>query len=144
MVPALAADSLPLPRFASLRSAEVNLRTGPGVQYPIDWRFVRQALPVEIIAEFESWREIRDSQGTRGWVHQSMLSGKRTALVQGQVRVIRRRPEPDAPVIAQLEPGVIGQLMECQVEWCRIDVGGLRGWLSRSDFFGTYPQEALK
>ncbi|HKH69397.1 MAG TPA: SH3 domain-containing protein, partial [Reyranella sp.] len=66
-------SGLPIPRFASLRSDEVNVRTGPGPRYPIDWVFKRKAMPVEIVAEFENWRKIRDWQGASGWVHQSLL-----------------------------------------------------------------------
>jgi SH3-like domain-containing protein len=81
-----------LPRFVSLRASEVNLRTGPGIRYPIEWVFKRRDLPVEVVDEFESWRRIRDWEGTLGWVHQSMLRGRRTALVTGEPRVLRRAP----------------------------------------------------
>src|SRR5277367_600855 len=79
-------SGLPLPRFVSLRSDEVNLRSGPGVRYPIDWIYTRRDLPVEVIAEFEAWRKIRDCQGAEGWVHQSFLWAHRTMVVMGQQR----------------------------------------------------------
>ncbi len=87
---------LPLPRFVSLRAREVNLRIGPGVQYPVDWVYLRQNLPVEIVAEYGTWRKIRDWQGTQGWVHQSMVSGTRTFIVTGQERTIRRKGDAKA------------------------------------------------
>ena len=65
---------LPVPRFVTLRADEVNLRTGPGEQYPIEWIYVRAGLPVEIIAEFGNWRRIRDFEGIEGWVFHSLLS----------------------------------------------------------------------
>src|SRR5437660_12925684 len=71
----------PLPRFASLRSDEVNVRTGPGTRYPVDWVFKRKGMPVEIVAEYENWRKIRDWQGASGWVHQSLLTGKRGFII---------------------------------------------------------------
>src|SRR5919204_606278 len=74
-------SGLPLPRFASLRSDEVNVRTGPGTRYPVDWVFKRKGMPVEIVAEFENWRKIRDWQGASGWVHQSLLTGKRSFII---------------------------------------------------------------
>ena len=74
-------SGLPLPRFVSLRADEVNMRTGPGVQYPVEWVYKRQGLPAEIIAEFGTWRKVRDWQGTQGWIHQSMLSGKRNFII---------------------------------------------------------------
>lgn len=136
-----AESSLPVPRFVSLRSDEVNVRTGPGVRYPIDWVFVRKTMPVEVLAEFDTWRKIRDVEGTEGWVHQTMLSGRRTALVTGEIRELRRRNDPSAPAIAKLEPGVIANLLECKDVWCRLEVGGQKGWLQRSEFWGALPAE---
>lgn len=136
--------NLPLPRFVSLRSAEVNLRTGPGTTYPIEWVYVRRGLPVEVIAEFDIWRKIRDWQGTVGWVHQSMLDGRRTALVVGEDRLLRGEPGPAAVPVARLAPGVIGELLECAGAWCRIDAANHRGWLPRDEFWGVDPQEVLE
>lgn len=134
---------LPIPRFVSLRSAEVNLRTGPGTNYPIEWVYVRRDFPVEVVAEFDIWRKIRDWQGTVGWVHQSMLDGRRTALVVGEDRLLRSDSSRDAAPVARLAPGVIGKLLECAGDWCQIDAGGYRGWLPRDEFWGVGPQEAL-
>ena len=53
-------SGLPLPRFVSLRSAEVNMRAGPSVRYPVEWVYRRAGLPVEVIAEFDTWRKVRD------------------------------------------------------------------------------------
>ena len=132
---------LPLPRFVSLRSGEVNLRTGPGVRYPIDWVYRRRGLPVEIIDEFDTWRRIRDWQGTVGWVHQSMLQGKRTILINGAERTLRKDPRSDAPGLAIAKPGVLGDLKTCQGDWCQVTVQGFSGWMRREDFYGIYPQE---
>ncbi len=133
-----------LPRYVSLRSDEVNLRTGPGARYPVDWVFKRKNLPVEVLAEFEHWRKIRDVDGTEGWVHQSMLSSRRYAVVVGETRALRRQAEPTAPSVARVERGVLGQIVECQDRWCRLDVGGFKGWLLRSEIWGVYPNETLK
>lgn len=137
-------EPLPVPRYVSLRSEEVNVRTGPGVRYPVEWVFRRRHLPVEVLTEFEHWRKIRDVEGTEGWVHQSMLSGRRYALITGEMRTLRRRPEAGAPAAAQLEPGVIGQILECQDQWCRIEAAGIKGWLRRAEFWGVYPNEAVR
>lgn len=137
-------DPLPIPRYVSLKSDEVNVRTGPGVQYPIEWVFTRRHMPVEVIEQYEYWRKIRDVEGTTGWVHNSMISGKRYALVTGDVRSLRRKPELTAPDAAHLEAGVIGQILECEGAFCRIEAGGIKGWLARSEFWGVYPNEAVK
>jgi SH3-like domain-containing protein len=136
--------NLPLPRFASLRGAQVNARTGPGVRYPIDWVFQRRNLPVEITAEFENWRKIRDDQGTEGWVHRQMLSGKRSVIVIGTVQTLRRQADSAAPAVARLAPGVVAPVMECNGEWCRVEASGFRGWLPRAGTWGTKPGERIK
>jgi len=135
---------LPLPRFVSLRAEEVNLRTGPGTRYPIDWVYRRRGLPVEIIDEFDTWRRIRDWQGTEGWVHQSMVQGQRGLLVTGKRHTLRRRPEAAAPGVALVEAGVVGVLERCEAEWCEVTLGSYSGWLERDAFYGLYPGEKLR
>ncbi len=137
--------ALPLPRYVSLRSNAVNLHVGPGKNYPIDWCYVRQNLPVEIIAEFDTWRQIRDWQGAEGWVHKSLLSGKRTVWVLHKVRPLRKGPDEKAKVIAQLQPGVVAKAVECQGNWCKIEVkyknSVYKGWIKRRCLWGIYPNE---
>ena len=135
---------LPLPRFASLRADEVNVRTGPGPRYPVEWVFVRRNMPVEIIAEFDTWRRIRDWQGTEGWAHKSMLSGSRTVMMQGEVRTLRREPTEDSPAVARAEAGVVGGLEACENGWCQVEINGFEGWLKLNEFWGVYPDERIK
>jgi SH3-like domain-containing protein len=148
-LPALAGSvgtetGLPIPRYVTLRAKEVNVRAGPGVRYPIEWVYQRPNLPVEVVAEFDTWRKIRDPDGVEGWVHQQMLSGRRTVVVIGGERMLRRNPEPAAPAVARLEPGVIGWLDGCKRDWCEIEVTGLDGWIQRSHIWGVRADEALK
>jgi len=146
--PAVAAPEgtgLPLPRFVSLRANEVNLRTGPGVQYPVDWVFRKQLLPVEIIAEYKTWRKIRDWQGDQGWVHQSMVAGKRTIVVSGAVRSLRSKASAKSLPVARVEAGVVGRLLACPAEggWCKVEIDGFKGWLRRVEFWGIHRGEVL-
>ena len=136
---------LPIPRFVSLRPSEVNLRTGPGLRYPIEWVYKRAGMPVEVIGEFETWRQIRDWEGTTGWVHEVMLQGRRTARITGgDARLLRREPSAGAPPVAMLQPGVIAALEACRDGWCRLAVDGHAGWLPRGHFFGAYPGETIE
>lgn len=139
-------SGLPLPRFVSLRATEVNLRSGPGVQYPVEWVYRRQGLPVEVIAEYRTWRKIRDWEGTQGWVHQSLLAGRRTVVVVGGVRELHAKPDPASGAIARVEPGVIAYLLNCPegIAWCRVEAGGYEGWLRRVDFWGTLRDEVTE
>jgi SH3-like domain-containing protein len=136
--------SLPLPRFASMRKGEAYVRVGPGTRFPIDWVFTRKDMPVEILAENDVWRQIRDWEGTVGWVLSSQLAGRRMVIVKGEVGTLRGDPSPTAAPVAHIEPGVIGRLMECPVpgDWCRVEVNDLKGWVRRDEVFGVYPTEA--
>ncbi|HEX3863087.1 MAG TPA: SH3 domain-containing protein [Stellaceae bacterium] len=144
---AVAADEesgLKVPRFVSLRSDKVNLRSGPGSQYPIDWVLVRRDMPVEIIAQFEHWRRVREWDGTVGWVQEHMVAGKRYIVVNsGGVHPIYRQPDPEASIVARAEPGVMARLAECRGAWCRIETDDVSGWMKRTDIWGVYPDEAV-
>jgi len=139
-------SGLPLPRFVSLRASKVNMRSGPGVQYPVEWVYQREHLPMEIIAEYGTWRKVRDWQGTQGWVHQSMLAGKRTFIVTDAVRTIRSRTDRQSQAVARIEPGVIGRVLGCPSEsgWCKVEAAGREGWLRRNEFWGVYRHETLE
>jgi SH3-like domain-containing protein len=132
---------LPVPRFVSLGADRVNLRFGPGREYPISWVLARKGLPVEIIAEFDTWRKVKLHDADEGWIHGSLLSSRRTVLITDTVRELRRTPDDDARAVLRTEPGVIGDLVDCDAAWCRIDIQGRRGWLRRDAFWGTLPGE---
>lgn len=135
---------LPVPRFVTLAPDEVNLRTGPGIRYPIRLILRKQGLPVEVIREFDVWRQVRDRDGDEGWVHKSMLSGRRGVIVIGATQVVLRKPEDGARPVVRLEQGVIANLETCQGEWCEVAVGGYDGWLKREAVWGVYPDEQFK
>ncbi len=134
-------QKLPLPRFVCIKASSANLHVGPGDQYPVEWRYVRAFLPVEIIAEFDHWRQIRDSQGTTGWLHKTLLSSKRFAMIQNKVVNFYADSNLESRVIATLEPGVVGKVLECNTLFCKLDVQGIRGWIKRDFLFGVYPDE---
>jgi SH3-like domain-containing protein len=136
-------SGLPLPRFASLRSDEVNMRTGPGTRYPIEWLLTRPGLPVEIIAEYDVWRRVRDPDGSEGWVHKSGLSGKRTAIITGTARDLHSDKNPASPLVAHLEVGAIGKIEVCAKDWCRLKFDDIKGRLPKTDFWGAYPGESF-
>jgi SH3-like domain-containing protein len=135
----------PLPRFAALRTDDVNLRRGPGTRYPIDWVYKRRDLPVEIEREFEVWRLVTDPDGIKGWVHQATLTGRRSFIVTGAERVLRHDPADTAAPVARLKPGVIGHIRSCEAasDWCQMQVGDYRGYLRREEFWGAMPNEAI-
>jgi SH3-like domain-containing protein len=144
------ASGLPLPRFVSLKSGRVNSRIGPGLNYAVDWMYMKPGLPMEIIQEYDNWRRVRDSDGAEGWINQSLLSGRRTGIVapwqKGKDTQISLMAEPSgsAGAVATLEPGVIGTIKSCNGEWCEMAFDGHTGWVSQSLVWGAYPGEMVK
>lgn len=138
-----ASTGLPLPRFVSLVSGDVNMRVGPGFRYPIKWVYHERGLPVIIEREFDVWRLVLAPDGGRGWMHEATLSGTRTFLVSGRARILRRRPEKNARALAVLQVGVIGRVRRCKAgdDWCSVEVDGRHGYLRRTDFWGAFPGE---
>lgn len=134
-----------LPRFASLRSDEVNMRAGPGARYRINWVYKRRDLPVEIEREFDVWRWVRDPDGTQGWVHQATLMGRRSFIVQKADATLRADASESARAVAILKPGVIGRIRSCPAssDWCDVQTGSYRGYLRRDQFWGLLPGEAI-
>lgn len=141
---ARAETGLPVPRFVSLRAEETNLRAGPGTGYPVEWVLLRRAWPVEIIAEHDTWRRVRDVEGTVGWVHQTMLSGERTIVVTGDVRTLRASPDANARPVLRAGAGVQGELLTCEAAWCRVEIDGTRGWIARDHVYGVLPGETFE
>jgi len=138
--PAMAAG-LKVPRFVSLRFGTVNLRTGPGRQYPIEWVYKRRGLPVEVIRDRDAWRKVRDRWGTVGWIHVSNLTGRRTVLIEAQTVLLRNEPQDAAAAAARAEAGAIAQLRKCGGAWCRISAEGHTGWVRRTTIWGIHEKD---
>jgi SH3-like domain-containing protein len=145
-------SGLRVPRFVSLKSDKVNVRRGPSTDQSIVWVFSRAGLPVEVIAEFENWRRVRDSEGADGWVFHSLLSGRRTVLVspwskgkQSPVSIaLHESPSARSGVVAQLQPGVLGDLVECDGSWCELSVGDYSGYVQQEKLWGVYRDEKVE
>ncbi len=136
--------NLPLPRFVSLKKAKVNVRRGPGLTHRIDWVFQQAGMPLRITAEYEHWRRVEDATGEGGWVQYAMLSGARSVLVKTDMAEFRGAADPALDVTFQAERGVIGRLLECSVDWCRVAVEGNKGWALKSDLWGVEPDELVQ
>lgn len=142
------ASGLPVPRYVSLKSDRVNLREGPSKDHRTVWVFQRAGLPVEITAEFEIWRKVRDSEGAEGWVLHSLLSGRRTALVapwkKGIDLTLYSKASPKSAPVARLQPNVIASVRGCDGAWCHISGDGFDGFIQQSNLWGVYPNEKIE
>jgi SH3-like domain-containing protein len=149
--PPLPADEGPvthlhIPRYVSLKTDDVNMRKGPGTRYPVDWIYKRRELPVKVEREFDIWRLVEDSDGVKGWMQQNTLVGRRSFVITGaDPRTLRAEADSNSAAVAMLKPGVVGRIHSCDAgaAWCQVQVGGYRGWLQRSDFWGTDAGEAV-
>jgi SH3-like domain-containing protein len=141
-------SGLPVPRYVSLKSDHVNVRVGPTKDNEVSWIYTRSSLPVEITAEFENWRRIRDSEGSEGWVYHSLLSGRRTAVVTPKVKdaltPLYDRADMTGSVTAKLEAGVLASVRRCNSGWCRISGSGFDGWIEQQRLWGVYPDEKIE
>lgn len=134
----------PIPRMVSIKATEANVRKGPGVDYPIDWVYRRLDMPVQVIAEFEKWRKIRDWEGDEGWVHFALLSSRRTIIVTAPETTLRRLAAEASPAVARLAQGMVARVEYCDPEWCLVTVQGYDGWVLRTDIWGVEPGETLQ
>jgi SH3-like domain-containing protein len=141
------ATGLPVPRYVSLKSDRVNLREGPSKDHRTNWVFQRAGLPVEITAEFETWRKIRDSEGAEGWVLHSLLSGRRTALIfpsrKAESVELLAKAGNRADAVARLQAGVIATVRTCDGAWCRVSGEGFDGYIEQQNLWGVYPGEKV-
>jgi SH3-like domain-containing protein len=143
-----ASSGLPVPRYVSLKADKVNVRGGPSRDHDVAWVFTRAGIPVEITAESENWRRIRDAEGAEGWVFHSLLSGRRTVLVSPSTKAadfpLYERPDTGTRVIAKLEPRVLGTVRSCDRKWCRIFGAGFDGFIEQHLLWGVYPNEVVQ
>ncbi|MDD3028720.1 MAG: SH3 domain-containing protein [Alphaproteobacteria bacterium] len=134
---------LPLPRFVSLRNGVVNMRTGPGFRYPIKWVYKKRGLPVEVTAEYDIWRRVRDPGGEEGWISKTELTGVRNAFVKEGPQNLFKRADTKTPVVAHLEKGAIGKILSCEPLWCKISFDGVKGFLPKTGFWGAHADETF-
>ncbi len=139
-------SGLPVPRFASIKSDNAFVRTGPSMDYPIKYIFKRESLPIQIIQEFDAWRKVKDPDGETGWVHKLLLSGKRSAMMREPITSVFKNDKGEK-LIAELEKGVIVTLKTCDGTWCEIEFNTIdsvkKGWISQKNIWGIAIGEKL-
>lgn len=140
---------LKVPRFVSLKSDRARMRVGPSTDYPASYVYTSRGLPLEILEEWSNWRQVRDDEGTTGWMHVGLLSGRRTAVVAPWLKTdapLRTRPSSDATVVASMQPGVLVNIGHCSGRWCRVSVmhQSARGYVNQTKLWGVYPNEVVE
>ncbi|MBV8699231.1 SH3 domain-containing protein [Bradyrhizobium sp.] len=144
----MSSSGLPVPRYVSLKSDHVNVRSGPTKDNDVAWVYTRSGLPVEITAEFENWRRVRDSEGAEGWVYHSLLSGRRTAVItmkrKDDLASLYENADEASAIVARLQVGVIAQVKKCVSGWCHVAGSGFDGWIEQQRLWGVYADEKVE
>lgn len=131
--------------YASLRSGKVFLREGPTFKHRVLFIYTRKDYPLQVLAAYDSWRRVRDVDGTVGWISQTMLADARTVLITGKGRAaLRSAPSLAAPLLAEADPGVVARLKACKPQFCQISTGGLTGWIERTRIWGVDAGEIIE
>jgi SH3-like domain-containing protein len=145
VAPPIVATGMPVPRWVTVKAERVNVRRGPTLEQDVLWTYVKPGTPVEVIAEYDAWRRIRDADGQTGWVKGAMLDGKRNVMVTGRVNTaILGEPKADAEAVAFAEPGLVAKLVACAGEWCEISSRGYEGYVARDRLWGVYEDEVVR
>jgi SH3-like domain-containing protein len=137
-------SGLPIPRYVSLKSAEVNVRVGPGKRYPIRYVYKRMNLPVQVVEEFAHWRKIADYEGASGWVHKGMIDGKRTAIMLQKTQTLYAKPDTTSTPIIRAAKLVIAQVHRCEPNWCELEINQRTGWIRKADIWGVAQEEVFE
>ena len=135
---------LKIPRFVSLKSDNSNLRAGPGENYPIKLKYIVANTPVEIIDEYIDWRKINDYEGNNGWLHKSLIKGKRFAIVNTPYQEgLQVFIKPKGNNIGKIGKKNVLEVKTCLMNWCKIKYGKNTGWVNKLNLWGVYDNETI-
>lgn len=143
LAPAQAAEERKVPYWASLAAGDALMRTGPGRNFPAIWRYRRPELPIRIVQVHETWRKVREFDGTEGWMAAALLTAERTALVVGDARPMRAAPDSGSRILWRAAPGVVGKITHCASGWCEFNVRGRVGYIETAHIWGVDPGETV-
>ena len=135
---------LPKPRFVSIKRGSAMMRSGPGERFPILWEYKRPGLPMEILKEYEIWRQVRDPSGEIGWMNKALLTGQRSGIITDQTRLLYVAPDMKSRIAWRIEPGAVVTITLCEDLWCRVSKDGKSGYIVRDHMWGTYRREKIE
>ncbi len=153
-----AVTGLPVPRFVILKAHETNLRKGPHIKYPIAWTYKQRGYPMQVVAEFENWRKLKDLDGSEGWVHENLINGVRNAVITknelkrtdfpynipANESIIFLHPDEYSYPVARAQIGAIGKVKKCHQDWCQIKFSSAVGWVRKTNIWGVFEDELIK
>jgi len=125
-------------KFASIKFNEVNVHTGPAGDTPVDWVFIKKGEPVEVVAEYDQWRKIRDIKGEGGWIRATALSLKKRSVIITSENVVPllAKPKNYDKVVAKVEPQYRCELRKCEDDSCQVSCNSYKGWINKKYLWG--------
>ena len=122
--------------FVSLRSNEVNLRVGPGNEYPIKYVYKIKGMPLKVLGEYEGWYKVVDKDNDEGWVSKNLTMKTRYVIVKNGTQILYRRDNIESNPVFRLEENVVAKLDKCNKNWCKVEVNDEKGWLQIQNIWG--------
>ena len=123
--------------YLILKNNEVNVRYGPGFDYPIKYVYKKKYLPIKVIDKKENFRKIIDFKKNSGWIHISQLIKSNSLIVLKDKIVFKKASKFSKPII-KLEKGRLAIIKKCLPEWCKVKIDKYVGWIKISNVWGIY------
>ncbi len=130
-----------LARMVSVSGEDVNLRSGPGTQYPIKWKY-GSGLPLQVIKEQGDWVMVEDFEKDSGWLHKNLVSDTGYMVVKvnkdkNQKINIRSGPGTKYKIVGKAYYGVVFKTIKQEKGWAQVKhESGITGWVKRSLLWG--------
>ena len=135
---------LEIPRYVSLKSNDANIRVGPSTNYPIAIKYIQKNYPLKILEEYDDWRKIEDFTKNNGWIHKSLISGNRTAIiVSNNDDKIKIFNTIEGIKIGNIGKGNIVSINKCKIDWCSISFNKFKGWIYKKNIWGVKDKEII-
>ena len=121
--------------FLSLKKDKVNVRYGPGFEYPIKYIYKKINLPIKQIDKKENFRRIIDLKNNSGWIHVSQLK-KINSIIPKENKILFSKPSNFSKPLAKIEKGRVLLIQNCSENWCKIKTGNFKGWIKIENTWG--------
>lgn len=122
--------------YMSLKSNKVNLRGGPGKDFPLLYIYRLKSMPVKVVGEYDKWYKVVDRDGDSGWISEHLLSKTRTIITLDEIQILYSNYNKEAYPIYRLRKNVVAKLLKCKENRCKIKINKVKGWLDKSAIWG--------
>ena len=121
--------------FLSLKKNKVNVRYGPGFDFPIKYIYKKKNFPIKQIDKKENFRRIIDIKKNSGWIHISQLK-KVNSVIALEDKVLFKKSSFFSKPLAKIKKGRLLVILKCEGEWCRVKTEDFKGWVDRVNLWG--------